>query len=424
MQLRKTQLVDWITLIIIVLLTALYAWTMMEVPFHPDESTQIYMSKDITSLFQNPLELTWGGSTPLPDEDRIRAIDAPLAKFLIGAVREIFSIPPLEADWNWGASWEENLNAGALPSQSQLLISRSIMTALLPFSLWFFYLALKKVLPPSASLAATLLMGMNPLLLLHGRRAMSESVLIFGVGFFLWGITRDKRNPWLIGLAVAISINAKHSALGLLPAALLAVILLPGEAPNPRRAGLNILKTALVLSTITILLNPFYWKDPLGALRTGAQARFKLAGEQKENHLERLGVEGSALKITIPGLLLNTYFSQPQTEEVGNYLAYTEETRSTYLANPIHTWGRDPISGAILAALTFAGMGFILRGFSQRTPRERNIFLLILLTTVGLGAFLATLLPWQRYVLAVLPLTFFWIGAGLTPIFTFKKKAG
>lgn len=417
---NRPQWVDWAAMGMILLLTVLYAWTLPDVPFHPDESTHIFMSKDIS---KNPLALAWDGDLPLSAEERYRAIDAPLAKYLIGTVRETFSIPPLTADWNWSLSWEENLTAGALPSNRQLIFARSTMVLLLPFSLGLYYLALKKIIPAIPSLVAVLLLGLNPLLLLHARRAMSEGPLLFGTALFLWAATRDKRNPWLIGLAAGIAVAAKHSTLALVPAAVLAVVFLPGESPSIKKAAVNILKTSLVLFLTILVFNPFYWKHPLEALNAGSRARFDLAREQQEDYLGRFGLEGQPLKTTIPGLILNTFLTVPQTEEVGNYLIETEESREQYLANPIHNWGRDIISGSILAALSLVGVGLAFWRFPAKKPAEKNNLLIFALATLCMGVFIAFLLPWQRYVVALLPFIFCWVGIALVPIFKAGQKS-
>ena len=411
---KKLHWVDWVTLGVILLLTALYALTLPDIPFHPDESTHIYMSEDIS---QNPLTLAWDGALPLGSEERIRAIDAPLAKYLIGAVREIFLISPTGSDWNWALDWEENQSQGALPTNKQLLFSRSVMTLLLPFSLWLLYLTFKKIMSSLPSLVAVTLLGLSPLLLLHARRAMSEGLLVFGIALLLWAVTRDKRNPWLIGLALGIAINAKHSALGLFPAAILAVVILPEGFPGIKKGILNILKSSLIVLIAILLLNPFYWKHPLSALEAGLKARFSLAEEQEEDYLGRLGLDEQPLMTTIPGLILNTYLTPPQTEEVGNYLAQTGEAKERYLSNPFHNWGRDLISGSILAAISFAGLGFAFWRFQDKDPWEKNNILIIALAALGMGIFTIILLPWQRYVLAILPFTFCWVGFGLAPIF-------
>jgi 4-amino-4-deoxy-L-arabinose transferase-like glycosyltransferase len=407
---KRLHWVDWVAVGAILLLTVLYAATLADVPFHPDESTHIFMSRDIS---RNPFQLAWDGVLPLDNDDRLRAIDAPLARTLIGVVRETLSVPSLESDWNWSLNWHENQSAGALPSTRQLLVSRSVMVLLLPISLWLLFLVFKKILPAIPALLSVTLLGLNPLFLLHGRRAMSESPLIFGIALFLWAVTREKRNPWLIGLNLAIAINAKHSALGLVPAALLALVYLPEGFSGMKMGSINILKAISVVFAGFLLLNPFYWKQPISAIDAGLQARFTLAEDQREDHLE----DEQILKKTIPGLLMNIYYTPPQTEEVGNYLVESEESKERYLSNPIHNWGRDLVTGSILISLSFVGIVFAFWEFSRKSTGEMTNLLVFVLAAAGLGVFTILLVPWQRYALALLPFTSCWIGFGLAPIF-------
>jgi hypothetical protein len=410
--------IDWAALGVILLLAVLYAWTMLDVPFHPDESTHIFMSKDFDSLWSDPLSLSWQGNPVLSDEERIRAIDAPLAKYLIGFSRTLSSVPQLAADWNWSLSWEENVAAGALPSRSQLLSARAVITLLLPFSLWLYYQSFKKILPEIPSLAAVLLLGLNPLVLLHGRRAMSEGVILLGIGFLLWTITREKRNPWLIGLAIAISFNAKHSTLGLLPAALLAVILLPNVPFDLQKAVKNLLKSSIVFLLTFLLLNPFYWKQPIAAISTGIEARLTLAREMEQDHLD----QSENLRSTIPGIVLNTYFTTIQTEEVGNYLAATRDARDRYLDCPLHNIGRGVLGGSLLLVVTLAGIWHMFRSYRDLNLAIQNRYLILAISTLGICTFTAFLLSWQRYVVPLLPFAYCWFGAGLAPFFQAGSK--
>lgn len=408
---------DWIALITLGLLAILYRWNLSTLPFHPDESTQIYMSKDFNQLFTDPLGLSWDGDEALTDQERIRAIDAPLAKYLIGAARGLGSTAPLEADWNWAASWEENAAAGALPTKSQLMICRGAVTLALLAGLWFFYLAIKKILPESLAAAGLILLGLNPLVLLHGRRAMSEGVLLFGIAFFLWAATRDKRSPWLIGLALGLAINAKHTAAGLLPAAFYAICLVPEGEASLKRVGARILPFILAAGLVTAVLNPFYWRDPIKAIRVGLEARSALAAGQRTDHEQALGLEEAGPLIRSTALLAQVYLTPPQTEEVGNYLVETRDSKGAYLANPLHSWGRGWIMGGIFLTLSLTGFGLAITGIRNLSnEKARNTWVWIL---AGLGSFLILLipLPWQRYLIPLLPFGTAWAMRGVSPLF-------
>lgn len=414
---QKSPWYVWIGIAVIGLLAGLYFWNLAAVPFHPDEATHIYMSKDLARLFRQPGSLAWQGELPLSSEERIRAIDAPLTKYLIGTARGLSSTPALEADWDWSESWLENASAGALPSRDQLWISRAAVTASLLAGLWFYYLALRAHFPPPLCILGTLLLGLNPLITLHGRRAMSEGALIFGVGFFLWAATRENRNPWLIGLALGLAINAKHTAAALLPAGLFAASLIRDHQKDWKRILFRISQFAAAGALVATALNPFYWRQPLPALRVGLEARGTLARLQKADYSEQLGLEGASPVTKSAALLANAYFTKPQTEEVGNYLAETGPSRANYLANPLSSWGRGWIAGGIFLILSMTGFTLTVLQLGRRpTSRQENSLIWLL---SSLGAFLILLfpLPWQRYILLLLPFSTYWALAGILPLY-------
>jgi len=408
---------DWLALGVIALLSLLYFNGLLSVPFHPDEATQIYMSKDASLYIQGPLSLSWEGNLPLTAEERYRAIDAPLSRYLIGTARGLTSTPALVSDWDWSGSWSENEAAGALPSQRQLLIARCACTVTLLAGLLFYYPAVKKTLPGLLAIFSLILLGLHPLILLHGRRAMSEAALVFGVAFFLWAALQDKRSPWLIGLALGLALNAKHTAIGLLPAGLLAVSLLPKEEASPKRIAGRITRFLLAAGLIVAILNPFYWKTPYQALQTGLQTRITLSARQRADHGQILGLEEVNLPVRAAAMLSHTFLSPPQTEEVGNYLADTLQSEQEYLENPLHSWNQVWIIGTVLLILSLVGFTFSLRGgkglSGQRSPNT-----LIWILSSG-GTFLAVLLPlpWQRYIIPMLPVVAYWAAAGLLPLY-------
>ena len=57
---------------------ALYLSRLAAVPFHPDESTQLYMSRDFDTLVlqRDPAALAWTPDQPLTPEARYRLLDA------------------------------------------------------------------------------------------------------------------------------------------------------------------------------------------------------------------------------------------------------------------------------------------------------------------------------------------------------------
>ena len=102
-------------------------WGVPGVPFHPDESTYLYMSRDFDSLFRqgDPAAVTWRAANQPQDVIRYRLLDGALAHYLPGLGRLLggYSLA-LPHDWDWSASWAGNATLGALPDAGLLNAAR------------------------------------------------------------------------------------------------------------------------------------------------------------------------------------------------------------------------------------------------------------------------------------------------------------
>lgn len=403
-------------LLFAILLLALSGYALLGaagIPFHPDESTQLYMSADFDSLAA-PWTMAWSPQPQDAQRQHYRMIDAALTRYLLGLGRAVAGLPPLPADWDWAASWEQNRQAGALPAPDLLLAGRLATTLLLPFSLLFIYMLGRNSGRPLAGLLAALLLGTNALTLLHARRAMAEGPLLFGVSLFLYSLPGAGRRPWLTALTAALAFNAKQSALALLPVGLLAVAWLPGEASERKKqAARSSLQYAAVFFLVTAALNPVWWHRPLPALRASLAERQDLlarqtADAQRVNPGQYLDSPAERLA----ALLANLYLTPPAFAELGNYLDQTAAAEAAYLQIPGNTLLRGLAGGGVLLFLTL--LGLILAGLRLRRtdPAARRSLALLLLATGSQVAFqlVAVPLSWQRYVMPLLPLACWWAG--------------
>ena len=116
---------DWPFFIILGILTSFYLWGVMTVPFHPDESTQLYMSGDLDQLLTDPFELAFNPNAVGDLKQHYRLIDAPLTRYILGFGRTIGGFAALHADWDWSKTWTENVQIGALPSEDLLYAGRT-----------------------------------------------------------------------------------------------------------------------------------------------------------------------------------------------------------------------------------------------------------------------------------------------------------
>jgi 4-amino-4-deoxy-L-arabinose transferase-like glycosyltransferase len=359
-------------------------------------------------------------------------VDAPLTKYLLGLGRSLAGLPALPADWDWSKTWQQNQAAGALPDPSLLLAGRLTLTLLLPLSLLLIYQIGARMYGSSTGLLAALLLGLNALVLLHDRRAMAEATLTFGVLFALWSFLAGRRHPWLVGLGLAVVFNAKQTGLALLPVGLLAVALPDPQRQPARHPGYQHpgwLRTAgawvqilVVFGLVTFLLNPFLWRRPVQAVQAAIAERQDLQQRQIADFkrlLPEAALENPSRRLA--ALLANLYFGPPAFAEAGNYSPHTQVSEQAYLAKPGHNLLRGLPGGAVMFALNLVGIGLACLRLRRADPQQRQDLAILLLASLCLasGLFWLAPLPWQRYVIPLVPLTCLWSAYAVT---SFGKK--
>ena len=412
-------------IILLFLLTAYHLGTLPKVPFHPDESTYIYMSQDFPRLINNPLSLAWEPDEIVDAKMRYRLLDAPMTRHLIGLGRTIAGFRNSNNDWDWSKGWPENVNNGSYPTQSTLLISRISVSMLIPVSLLLFYSLLHRLENKSAALMGVTILGTHPLLLLHGRRAMAESAVIFGVMFFIWALHYRHRHAWLLGLAAALAYTAKQSTIALLPVGLIAVAWIEDLLHSPQKSIKNIAQYTASFSFAIIAFNPVLWKHPLLALIQSWKKRFSFTQEQVSTLLDladnQVLTNGPA---RMTSLINNLYLNEPHAYILGDYLKYTRETIDTYFQVPLTQMGRGLLGGTVFIALTVGGLIKIFLGFRKgNQAQSQEVWLIFLATMFQMAALLIFVpFPWQRYVIPLLPFSVFWISLGFSPFFNYLSK--
>jgi len=410
--LQRTTPIEVIALIFIA-----YFWGILTVPFHPDESTQLYMSGDLERFFTNPADLFWTPAENGGLPERYRLLDAPLTRLLIGLGRIPFGEKPLATDWDWSKNWADNVDSGAEPGIHLMLVGRLSVIWLFPLMLWTTYQGGKAAGGQRLGWLTLAFMATNALVLLHTRRAMAESALLFATTLFIWLALRDKTPAWLLGLSAALAFCAKQSAVVLLPVGLLA-ILWPGPGSHRFTLRRQVLRLGTYLAAFTLLVvlfNPWLWRHPIPAVRAALAARQELAARQTAemrvaNADQALDTPGERLV----GTLAQLYFAPPAIWDVGNYTDTLERRADRYLSNPLNKLLRSFIGGGVLLTLTLLGIVLALVGII-RLPEQRRSLLLIL---TGFGLQLGfqigfVTLPFQRYVIPLLPWTGLLMGYAL-----------
>ena len=400
------------------------------VPFHPDETSLLFESRDLELYLTDPRSMAWSEAGRGRAEQEYRALNAPLSKYVLGIGRRLAGHGPDEVgvDWDWSLSWEENRLRGALPAADVLVPARLASTSLVASALVLMYLCGLRLGGRSTGLVSAVLLGLNALVLLHGRRAMAEGTLIFAVCLGMWGILQADRRPWLAGLATALAFSAKHTALPLLPLGWLAVLWRGPSAslaPFARHAAQSSAIYVGTAALVVMALNPLLWSDPLASGMEALRARQALVQEKI-----RAQAEHSALRLPMTGVdslsapIAQLFLTPLQFEELPNYAENLSQSVAGYLQNPLHSLLRDWTSGALLMGLTLAGMLFGLARLRIAARPVRREFGLLLLTTLAQAVVLLLTLPfpYQRYYLPLVPLCLLWAAFALWQLGTLMKR--
>lgn len=393
----------------ILVLTFLYLLGLSKVPFHPDESTQIFMSADVETVFSRPAELLYTPSPAEAQRQNYRLLDAPLSRWLIGLGRLIAGESALTTDWDWSKTWEQNQAAGALPDQNLLITARFSVAWLFALTLLFGYRA--GMLIGGSTMGGVMigLLSINALVLMHTRRAMAESALLFSITWFIFAIAKKETNPLLLALPAAFAVNAKQTAAALVLIVLFAAWLYSNSISWPKRAR-NVAVSATLIILITYMLNPVAWKNPADAMAAAIKARSDLAARQTEV----IGAVSPELLLKSPaqrlaGWMVYLYISEPATADVKNYVDATRKAEAFYFTNPIHRFLRGILPGILMLVLSL--LGFLLAAYTAAiSPPCRNQLSLLLFST--LAAFLTLMifipLPFQRYSILLVPFSTLW----------------
>lgn len=424
---KKPSLLKVILLTAIILFIIFYFAGVNSIPFHPDESTQIFMSGDFELFFKNPSNIFWKPEQEQDLRQLYRERDAPLTRYLIALSRLISHKSALQADWDWSKTWEENQAAGALPDENLLLITRLGVCWLFPLSLWLIYQTAKTVGSQLSAWCTVFVFGLNALILLHTRRAMAESVLVFSELLFFWLLVHEEKSPWLLAIPAALALNSKHSSGVLIFIGIVAILWSPQFLKlDWQKLAKQFFLYLVIFASITLILNPFLWSDPFQATLAAWNSRQDLLQRQVSTiSALQPGIILSSLPERFLGLIANLFLTPPAIAEVTNYLVQTQSSEIVYLSNPLHFILRNFIGGGLLLSLTLAGLIFSIRSsFRSADPliSRRRIWLLnaaALIQFLSLGIFIP--LPWQRYVMPLVPYICIYLGFTVDTLRLIKK---
>jgi len=391
-----------ILILVIVAICIPYFIGVASVPFHPDESTQIYMSSDFELFFKDIKSLYYTPTSNTDPKTTYRLLDAPLTRYIIGVGRTITQTDPLQNDWSWSSSWSENVANQSLPDNQQLLVSRYSASILFPFSLLLMFFIGKKIKGDWTGWVAMILFATNGLVLLHTRRAMAESALLFTLLLALWMLLYCYKNKWLIAIPISLAFLAKQTTSFLFPAGIFVLILPFREFFSQWK---NMLKNIFLFITVSILIiflfNPFLWKNPVQSIQAAVEARKGFSLRQSEE-INQINPDQYLSNISerFIAIISQTFIAPPAFEDIGNYHEEIEPTAISYFNNPLNKLFRGFFYGGICAILSILGLTITIRNI--RGLSHDSTILLISFALAFLTCFLFVL-PFQRYYLILIP---------------------
>jgi 4-amino-4-deoxy-L-arabinose transferase-like glycosyltransferase len=425
-----------LNLLWIIVLTAYTIGGRQLVPFHGDESTLIYMTRDYDYQFiQHNLDLIRYSDHPVSlTEQALRFQNGTVYKYFVGLARQLrgFTIDQLNDQWDWGAGWDYNVQNGHVPSSALLLTARWGSTLLLAGGVTLIFAIGWIIGGRWVAYLASLYYALNPAILLDGRRAMMEgSLMFFSLLAILAGIwfmniyqgdggtqhgapvsSRQRLSaPIALGLACGLAVASKHTALFVVGAIFAAcglwyvrslVTRTRNDSPLQIVGYFTSLAAALAIVGLTFyVLNPAWW---------GGNP-FQLAQYAWGLREETLNIQVTAwggypdFASRIVGFLRQTLTVTPQYYEVtawANYPAMTDQI-ARYEASFWHgiSIGGSLVGAVLLAALVGAGTWRLVRDKLMPTAALWVVGTWALVMILSISTL--TPLEWQRYYLPVYP---------------------
>jgi 4-amino-4-deoxy-L-arabinose transferase-like glycosyltransferase len=414
-------------LVAILLLTVLYWAGVQSVPFQPDEATMIFMSSDLETTLQNVSAVFW---TPNPQDSvrqNYRLLDAPMARYLIGLGRALTHLPATSTDWDWSKTWEQNRSSGALPDARLLLVARISVSFLFPLTLFFTYDSGRMIGNRYTGWLALLLVAGNSLVLIHTRRAMAESALLCFTLWFLWLILKFPKSIYLIAIPAGLAFCAKQSSVLLFLAGFVPLFWFR-DAMKPIKTSLqNFCAYGVIFITLVFLLNPFLWSDPFHAGIESIQLRSDLVIRQSNTFNQQ---DSKIVLISPVQKLANAIYqlsiASPAISDVGNYEKETQSSSDAYLGDPFNTLFRGWTWGAISTVLVLFGVlsaGITLARTPKGDQRRRSlVFFLSTSLILFCGTLMVIPLPFQRYMLPLVPFCCLFSAYGIAQVLVSIQK--
>ena len=382
---------------------------MRDVPFHGDESTIIWMSRDGVYTFTDINRVTYHDPPLVETEQHLRFLNGTLFRYIAAFFWTVdgYHVDEINDQWVWGAGWDWNYANGHAPDDHLLNVSRLPSALMFAAGVWVIFAIGWQLDNKWVAYFASLYYALNPALLLNGRRAMFEGGLIFfSLLVVLFGVLWIKnRGSWkwaiLLGVASGLAVTSKHPAVLTVASVFIACGFF---ALKNRRDMLQILTAGVLSLMVFYCLTPVWWGDPIQRAGQVLDARDDLLSGQ----VATFGGYDNFIDQSA-GFLRQTFIVKPQYYEVDTWATFIDHQIQAYEST---IWGG--INGSVWTAgvlimLVVLGMGVLIR---RRSPQE--ILVLVWGGGMFISAWLLTPLEWQRYYLMTYPAVGIFAGVGVS----------
>lgn len=413
-----SQIPRWIDFLCLLLLAAYVLTGARLVPFHGDESTQIFMGRDFYYLFREGdlskvfYDRAWSSGQ---DEQHLRLINGTVSKTIHGwlAASMGIELDQINGHWDWEQDYAQNDANNRIPDRALLDAARLASSAQLTMAAVALYALVYMSAGRLEANVASALFALHPTFLINGRRAMMEGSHLLGMmlALLLAAWLLQGQRWWkflLLGVVSGFAVAAKHPNAFVVALAFLAcgawglyqAAQAMGEARQREMRSLCGLALAGATALLVFyLLNPAWWRAPLDSAAEVLRLRVDLLNEQVALYG---GYDTWAERLQ--GFLENAFIGPSQYYEAAEWEGYSEIRRqidayesSGYAGLAIS----GKLSGLVMAGLSIVGSAYLARA-PQIDIRYRWL-LLVWGGGIALITLLVTPLPWQRYYLPVLP---------------------
>lgn len=425
---RRRDLI-WLAALIVYILAGIKS-----VPFHGDESTTLWMSRDYAYLFINhePARVTYRDPPVNATEQHMRLITGSLTKYLMGVTWHFagYTADDINEQWDWGADWHYNQNTGHAPDEKLLLLGRLPSALMFAAGVVVLFAIGMQFKSRFVAYGATLFYALHPALLLNGRRAMFEGGLVLFSLLTVWaGVRllhrRDTSSMLLLGIISGLAISAKHTALFTVIPVFMAVgvyalaelsgrvaelSLMRRFAPQPTHTGRGLIIrmaiTGLLALSVFYMLHPVWWGDPFTRAGQVYEARKGILDGQVaafggyDNRIDQFA-----------GFVRQAFTGSPQYYEAPDWGNYITDQIDAYDGSLLRGLSIGELLPGRLLLVAFTLMGVWALWQQIKTSSAAWVVGLWGVFVLAASA-LTTPLEWQRYYLMCYPVIGLWAAQG------------